>query len=393
MFFAIQISSMNQGSYILSQVFDLINRYDFDKCVRNHNGNYRVKTFSCWQQFIVMSFAQLSYRESLRDIEFCLAGMQSKLYHCGLTIKIARSTLAKANENRTWKIYADFAQVLINTAVPLHKGENNLAKELKTIVYAFDSTIIDLCAELFPWAKYRSTINAIKVHVLLNIDGSIPEFVSITEGRKQDVKLLDEINYVSGCFYLIDKAYMDFRRLYKIELQKAFFVTRAKENLAYSVAAINKINKNTGVKKDELIKLKWHHGKRKYPVIFRRIEYLDAITKKELTFITNHLTIEAVTVARLYKERWKVELFFKWIKQNLKIKRFYGNSENAVKTQIWIAVCDYLLIAILRKQLKIDASLNQILQILSISLFEKCPIKELFIKEQDNFVSNQINLF
>ncbi len=258
-----------------------------------------------------MSFAQLSYRESLRDIEFCLAVMQSKLYHCGVKIKIARSTLAKANENRTWKIYADFAQVLINTAVPLHKGENNLAKELKTIVYAFDSTIIDLCAELFPWAKYRSTINAIKVHVLLNIDGSIPEFVSITEGRKQDVKLLDEIPYVSGCFYLIDKAYMDFRRLHKIELQKAFFVTRAKENLAYSVAAINKINKNTGVKKDELIKLKWHHGKRKYPVVFRRIEYLDSITKKELTFITNHLAIEAVTIARLYKERWKVELFFK----------------------------------------------------------------------------------
>ncbi len=384
---------MTQGSYVLSQIFDFINRYDFDKCVKNHNGNYRVKTLSCWQQFIVMSFAQLSYRESLRDIEFCLAGMQSKLYRCGIKNKIARSTLAKANENRSWKMYADFAQVLIKKAVILHKGENNLAAELNTIVYAFDSTIIDLCAALFPWAKYRSTTNAIKVHVLLNIDGSIPEFVSITEGRRQDVKLLDDITYASGCFYLIDKAYIDFRRFYKMELQKAFFVTRAKENLAYSVAVINKVNKRQGIKKDELIKLKWHHGKRKYPVVFRRIEYYDELTKKDFTFITNHLTIEAVTIARLYKERWKVELFFKWIKQNLKIKRFYGNSENAVKTQIWIAVCDYLLIAILRKHLKIDASLNQILQILSISLFEKCNIKELFIKEELNIMTNQISLF
>jgi len=290
-------------------------------------------------------------------------------------------------------MYAEFAQVLIQKAVPLHKGENNLAAELNTIVYAFDSTIIDLCAALFPWAKYRSTTNALKIHVLLNIDGSIPEFVSVTEGKKQDVKLLDDITYTSGCFYLIDKAYIDFRRFYKMELQKAFFVTRAKENLAYSVEVINKVNKDQGIKKDELIKLKWHHGKRKYPVVFRRIEYYDALTKKDFTFITNHLTIEAVTIAKLYKERWKVELFFKWIKQNLKIKRFYGNSENAVKTQIWIAVCNYLLIAILRKQLKIDASLNQILQILSISLFEKCNIKELFTKEEANIVSTQIALF
>ena len=302
---------MYQGSYVFSQVLDLINRYDFDKCVSNHRGNHRVKTFSCWQQFMVMSFAQLSYRESLRDIEFCLAAMQSKLYHCGIKNKVARNTLAKANEKRPWKIYAEFAQVLINTAVPLYKGESHLATELKTIVYAFDSTIIDLCANLFPWAKFRSTVNAIKVHVLLNIDGSIPEFVSITEANRQDVKLLDEITYASGCFYLIDKAYMDFRRLYKMELAKAFFVTRAKENLAYCVTTTNKINKSEGIKRDELIRLKWHHGKRKYPIVFRRIQYHDPLTKKDLTFITNHLTIEPLTVARLYKERWKVELFFK----------------------------------------------------------------------------------
>lgn len=384
---------MNQGSYVLAQVFEIINRYEFDKCVNTYNGNYQVKIFKCWEQFIVMSFAQLSYRESLRDIEFCLKAMQPKLYHCGLKTKVARSTLAKTNENRPWEIYADLAVTLMAKTVPLYKGENSLAKELKTIVYAFDSTIIDLCATLFPWAKFRSTTNAIKVHVLLNIDGSIPEFVRITKANKQDVNLLDELTYTSGCFYLVDKAYIDFKRLYKMELQKAFFVTRAKENLAYSVEKINKVHEDTGVKKDELIVMKWHHGKRKYPVVFRRIEYVDAITKKELTFITNHLTIDAVNIARLYKERWKVELFFKWIKQNLKIKRFYGTSENAVKTQIWIAVCDYLLIAMLKKHLKIDASFNQILQVLSISLFEKCSIKELFIKEETKVVSNQGVLF
>ena len=384
---------MNQGCYVLAQVFEIINRYEFDKCVITHNGNYQVKIFKCWEQFIVMSFAQLSYRESLRDIEFCLKAMQPKLYHCGLKTKVARSTLAKTNENRPWEIYADLAVTLMAKTVPLYKGENSLAKELKTIVYAFDSTIIDLCATLFPWAKFRSTTNAIKVHVLLNIDGSIPEFVRITKANKQDVNLLDELTYTSGCFYLVDKAYIDFKRLYKMELQKAFFVTRAKENLAYSVEKINKVHEDTGVKKDEFIVMKWQHGKRKYPVAFRRIEYVDAITKKELTFITNHLTIDAVNIARLYKERWKVELFFKWIKQNLKIKRFYGTSENAVKTQIWIAVCDYLLIAMLKKHLKIDASFNQILQVLSISLFEKCSIKELFIKEETKVVSNQGVLF
>lgn len=384
---------MNQGCYVLAQVFEIINRYEFDKCVITYNGNYQVKIFKCWEQFIVMSFAQLSYRESLRDIEFCLKAMQPKLYHCGLKTKVARSTLAKTNENRPWEIYADLAVTLMAKTVPLYKGENSLAKELKTIVYAFDSTIIDLCATLFPWAKFRSTTNAIKVHVLLNIDGSIPEFVRITKANKQDVNLLDELTYTSGCFYLVDKAYIDFKRLYKMELQKAFFVTRAKENLAYSVEKINKVHEDTGVKKDELIVMKWQHGKRKYPVAFRRIEYVDAITKKELTFITNHLTIDAVNIARLYKERWKVELFFKWIKQNLKIKRFYGTSENAVKTQIWIAVCDYLLIAMLKKHLKIDASFNQILQVLSISLFEKCSIKELFTKEETKVVSNQGVLF
>ena len=384
---------MFNGSYVLSQVFDLLNRFEFDKCVSKHQGNYRVKTFSCWEQFIVMTFAQLSFRESLRDIEFCLAGMKTKMYHCGIKSTVARSTLAKANENRSWKIYEDFGQSLIKIALPMHKGDNKLSEELKSIIYAFDSTTIDLCMELFPWAKFRQTKSAVKVHVLLNINGSIPEFISITDGKKQDVNLLDAVAYTSGCFYLVDKAYVDFKRLYKIELLKAFFVTRAKDNMAYIVKHAQKVNGQDGIKKDELIELKWHHGKRKYPIVFRRVEYIDPFTKLELNFLTNHLTIEAIMVARLYKERWNVELFFKWIKQNLKIKRFYGNTENAVKTQIWIAVCTYLLVAILRKQLKIEASLNQILQILSISLFEKCAIKELFENEEAKIVSNQSTLF
>lgn len=384
---------MFNGSYVLSQVFDLLNRFEFDKCVSRHQGNYRVKSFSCWEQFIVMTFAQLSFRESLRDIEFCLAGMKTKMYHCGIKSTVARSTLAKANENRSWKIYEDFGQSLIKIALPMHKGDNKLSEELKSIIYAFDSTTIDLCMELFPWAKFRQTKSAVKVHVLLNINGSIPEFISITDGKKQDVNLLDAITYSSGCFYLVDKAYVDFKRLYKIELLKAFFVTRAKDNMAYIVKHAQKVNGQDGIKKDELIELKWHHGKRKYPIVFRRVEYIDPLTKLELNFLTNHLTIEAIMVARLYKERWNVELFFKWIKQKLKIKRFYGNTENAVKTQIWIAVCTYLLVAILRKQLKIEASLNQILQILSISLFEKCAIKDLFENEEAKIVSNQSTLF
>lgn len=384
---------MFQGKYVLSQVFEVLNRFDFDKCVSRHQGNYRIKTFSCWEQFIVMTFAQLSYRESLRDIEFCLEGMKTKMYHCGIKGTIARSTLAKANENRSWKIYEDFGKCLIKVALPMHKGDNKLSAELQSIIYAFDSTTIDLCMELFPWAKFRQTKSAVKVHVLLNINGSIPEFISITDGKKQDVNLLDAITYTSGCFYLVDKAYVDFKRLYKIELQKAFFVTRAKDNMAYVVKDAQKINGQDGIRKDEMIELKWHHGKRKYPIVFRRIEYTDPLTKLDLNFLTNNLTIEAITVAQLYKERWNVELFFKWMKQNLKIKRFYGNSENAVKTQIWIAVCTYLLVAILKKQLKIEASLNQMMQILSISLFEKCAIKELFENEETKIVSNQPTLF
>jgi transposase len=325
-----------------------------------------------------MSFAQFSFRESLRDIECCLSSVQRKLYHCGIKSEVARSTLSKANENRSWRIYADFSDGLIKIAVPLYKGENKLAKELKSIIYAFDSTTIGLCMSLFPWAIYGSKRNAIKIHVLLNVDGYIPEFISVTTGNRQDMLMMDAITYTAGCFYVIDKAYVDYQRLYRIELNKAFFVTRAKSNMSYDIKERKSTEGQQGVIKDELIRMKRWHTRRWYPAYIRRIEYKDEITGLYLIFLTNNLQLDAAIIAKLYKERWKVELFFKWIKQNLRIKKFYGTSENAVKTQIWIAVCDYLLIAILKKRLKLEISLNQIMQILSVSLFEKCNIKELF---------------
>ncbi len=385
---------MNQEKYVLAQIFEMVNRYEFNRCIDKYNGNYRVKSFSCWEQFVVMSFAQFSFRESLRDIECCLGCMQKKLYRCGIRSEIARSTLAKANKNRNWQMYADYCKVLMKAALPLYKGENALAAELKSAVYAFDSTTIDLCMTLFGWATFRTNNRAVKIHVLINTDGSIPVFVSVTTAHVQDVLLLDSIIYNSGCYYLIDKAYVDFKRLYKIELSKAFFVTRAKENMAYVVTIQNNIEGQAGVSKDELVTLQRWHTRKKYPVAIRRIEYHDTLTDLHFVFITNNMLLDATVIARLYKERWRVELFFKWIKQNLRIKKFYGTSENAVKTQIWIAVCDYLLIAILKKQLKTPLSLNQILQVLSVSLFEKCSIKDLLQKQQQTkHVSKQYELF
>ena len=387
---------MNNGKYVFAQIFDLVSSFDFDRCVKLYKGDYRIKTFSCWEQFLIMSFAQFSYRESLRDIESCLISVQMKLYHCGIRSGIAKSTIADANERRNYRIYADFAQGLMKTALPLYKGENALSKELGSIVYAFDSTTIDLCLNLFPWATFRKTKSAVKMHVLLNIDGSIPEFVSITKGNVQDVRMLDNISFRSGCFYLVDKAYMDFERLYRIEKSKAFFVTRAKENMSYSIERENAINDSASVLKDELVKLKRWHTRRWYPVGIRRIEYIDSATELKLTFLTNNMDLPAEIIARLYKERWRVELFFKWIKQNLRIKKFYGYSDNAVKTQLWIAVCDYLLIAILKKNLKLQMTFNQMLQILSINLFEKEDIRYLFKTtkgEETKVISNQGTLF
>ena len=340
-----------------------------------------------------MSFAQLSFRESLRDIEHCLSSVQHKLYHCGIRSHVARNTLAKANETRSWNIYAGMAEQLMKIAIPLYKGDNRLSKELQTTIYAFDSTTIDLCLKLFPWATFSSTRKAIKVHVLINVDGYIPEFIQVTTANKQDVILMDDLQYRPGCFYLMDKAYVDFDRLYRINCSKAYFVTRAKENMSYIVKESRHVKPTSGIIKDEIISLQRWHTKRWYPENLRRIEYADHATGNFLVFITNHLLLEADTIALLYKERWKVELFFKWIKQNLRIKKFYGNSENAVKTQIWIAVCNYLQVAILKKHLQVPLPLSQMLQIISLSLFDKCPLETLFTKQETTFISNQASLF
>lgn len=306
---------------------------------------------------------------------------------------MSKSTLADANKERNWRIYADYAQILIAEALPLYKGENEICKELQSLVYAFDSTTIDLCLELFPWAKFRPTKGAVKMHVMLNIDGSIPEFISITNGSVHDVKILDEVEYKPGAYYLVDRAYVSYKRLFRIEKEKAFFVTRPKGNMRYEVLKIRKPSVQNGIIKDELVQSTGFYALKGYPAPMRRIEYIDPETGAKLEFLTNALKVKSITIARLYKERWKVELFFKWIKQNLRIKKFYGNNENAVKVQIWIAVCDYLIIAILKKKLKINASMNQILQVLSISLFEKATMKNLFENENTNIISNQQSLF
>jgi hypothetical protein len=381
------------GKFIFSQLFEIITSYEFDKCVNKYKGNHRVKNFRCWEQFLVMSFAQLSFRESLRDIEHCLSSIQTKLYHCGIKSEIARSTLADANENRSWRIYADVAKVLMKLVVPMYKGDNQLAKELGSIIYAFDSTTISLCLSLFPWAVYSKKRKALKVHVLLNTDGAIPEFVHITNANRQDMLLMDELHYKAGCFYVLDKAYVHYRRLYKIELCKAFFVTRGKANMSYVVKKSSSVNRDKGVVKDQLIVMKRWHTRRWYPTLIRRIEYRDADTGKRFVFLTNNLLLDAVMIASVYKERWKVELFFKWIKQHLRIKKFFGNSENAVKTQIWIAVCNYLQIAFLKKRFDIPLSLGQIMQVLSINLFEKCEMKNLLFDENTKTISSQPLLF
>jgi hypothetical protein len=384
---------MNQGKYIFAQLFEIVYWYDFDLCVKRYYGDSRVKSFSCWEQFLVMSFAQFSYRESLRDIEYCLESIGSKLYHCGIKTRVTRSTLADANKERNWRIYADYARILIAEALPLYKGDNEICKELKSLVYAFDSTTIDLCLELFQWAKFRPTKGAVKMHVLLNIDGSIPEFISITDGSVHDVKILDELAYKPGAYYLVDRAYVSYKRLYRIEKEKAFFVTRPKGNMRYEVLKTKNPSVRNGIIKDELVQSTGFYAFKGYPAAIRRIEYVDRETGAKLEFLTNALKVKSTIIARLYKERWNVELFFRWIKQNLRIKKFYGNNENAVKVQIWIAVCDYLIIAILKKELQLKPSMNQILQILSISLFEKIPIKNLFEKENTKNISNQQSLF
>jgi hypothetical protein len=375
---------------------DHLPRYEFQKCVDRYHGEYQQKSFSCWDQFLAMAFAQFTYRESLRDIEACLRSMSGKLYHMGFRGKVARSTLADANENRDWRIFADFAQVLIGIARPLY-AHDLIGAELDQSLYALDSTTIDLCLSLFPWAKFRKHKSAVKMHTLLDLHGNIPTFIGITDGKVHDVNILDEILPEAGAFYVMDRGYVDFARLYIFTLSAAFFVVRTKSNVVLQRRYSRPVDKSTGVRSDHTVILTAIDSAKAYPEQLRRITYFDVATRKRFKFLTNNFTLPALTIARIYKCRWQVELFFKWIKQHLRIKAFYGTSENAVKTQIWIAVSVYVLVAIVRKRLGLEASLYQILQILSVTLFEKTPILQAFQApdSQDDLPvsANQLILF
>ena len=364
---------MNLGQTVFSQLMEHLPHKEFQKCAARYSGDYNFKSFSCWNQFLAMAFAQLTYRESLRDIEACLRSLQSKLYHMGFRSKVSRSTLADANELRDWRIYADFAQVLIRIARPLY-AEDPLGVELDQNLYALDSTTIDLCLSLFPWAKFRKHKAAVKMHTLLDLHGNIPTFIRITDGKVHDVNILDEILPEAGAFYVMDRGYVDFERLYVFTLSAAFFVVRTKSNVLIQRRYSHPVDKTTGVRSDHTVILTAINSVKAYPDQLRRVSYLDVKTRRRFKFLTNNFTLPAVTIALIYKSRWQVELFFKWIKQHLRLKAFYGTSENAVKTQIWIAVSVYVLVAIVRKRLALEASLYQILQILSVTLFEKTPI-------------------
>jgi Domain of unknown function (DUF4372)/Transposase DDE domain len=369
---------MNSGQSLFAQLMDHLPTHEFRKCVQRYSGNHRVRSFSCWDQFLCMAFAQLTYREGLRDIVACLRSQERRLYHLGIRGRVARSTLADANETRDWHIYSDFAQVLIQEARRLYAGEE-LGIDLANTVYALDSTTIDLCLTLFPWAHLRLEQSAVKVHTLLDLRGQIPTFVRITPARVHDVNILDLLTPEAGAFYVMDRGYLDFARLHRWTLHGAFFVTRARKKFRYRRLASHTVDKSSGVQCDQTITLASFYPAQGYPDRLRRIRYWDAEHSKRLVFLTNNFALPALTIAELYRRRWHVELFFKWIKQHLRIKAFFGTSENAVKTQVWIAVCSYLLVAILRKRLGVSASLYTMLQILSVSLFEKTPIKQAFL--------------
>ena len=387
---------MHKSKTVFSQLMNFLPLFEFRRCVNRYRGNHKVISFSCYDQFLCMAFAQLTYRESLRDIETCLRSRQNKLYHMGIRGKISRSTLADANENRDWRIYADFAQVLIHHARKLYTDED-FGVELAETVYALDSTTIDLCLSLFPWANFRKTKGAIKLHTLLDLRGNIPVFIEITHGRFHDVNILDELIPEPGSFYLMNRGYLDFARLYTFHSSRAFFITRAKSNFKFRRLYSYPVDKSTGLKCDQTVVLTGFYSAKDYPDKLRRVRYFDQETENDFVFLTNNFMIKALTVAELYKCRWKVELFFKWIKQHLRIKSFFGLTENAVKTQIWIAISVYVLIAIVRKRLNLAMSLYTFLQILSVTVFEKVDILQLVTEShykiyEDGF-SNQLELF
>ncbi len=387
---------MNTGRTIFSQLMDHLPLNDFRRCVQKYHGNYKVKSFSCLDQFLCMAFAQLTYRESLRDIEACLRAQHSKLYHMGIRGKVSRNTLSNANMQRDWRLYADFAQTLIATARSLYLNDD-FGVELSQTTYALDATVIDLCLATFPWAHFRKNKGAIKLHTLLDLRGSIPTFIHISSGKFHEVNSLDLLPIEPGALYIMDRGYVDFARLYRIHLCRAFFVIRQKTNMNAKRVESFKVDKKTGLRCDQRVRLTGFYTSQDYPEVFRRIKYFDKKENKILTFLTNNMELPALTIAELYRCRWQVELFFKWIKQHLRIKAFYGTSENAVKTQVWIAISVYVLVAIVKKRLGLDLSLYTILQVLSISLFEKMPIAQAFAGDMDemskNDSINQLNLF
>jgi Domain of unknown function (DUF4372)/Transposase DDE domain len=387
---------MNLGRTVFAQLVEYLPHKEFQKCVARYRGDYYLKSFSCWDQFLAMAFAQLTYRESLRDIEACLHSVHGKLYHMGFRGRAARSTLAGANEARDWRIYADFAQVLIGIARPLY-AHDPIGVDLDQSLYALDSTTIDLCLSLFPWARFRQHKAAVKMHTLLDLHGNIPTFIRITEGKVHDVNILDEILPEAGDFYVMDRGYIDFERLFVFTLCSAFFVVRTKENILLQRRYSRPVDRTSGLRSDHTVILTEIASAKAYPDPLRRVTYFDAETNQRLKFLTNNFVLPALTIAQIYKCRWQVELFFKWIKQHLRIKAFYGTSENAVKTQIWVAVSIYVLVAIVRKRLALESSLYQILQILSVTLFEKVPILQAFEASdyQDDLLPdrNQLILF
>ena len=387
---------MNSGKTVFKQLLQFLPRHEFNKSVARYNGHYKVRKFTCYDQFLCLAYAQISGREGLRDIETCLNSHGEKLYHIGFRGKVSRSTLADANETRDYRIFQDFGYVLIGMAQELYKDED-LAVDLKQPLFAFDSTTIDLCLSLFPWAEFRETKAAVKMHTLLDLRGSIPSFVAVTTGKVSDVKVLDDLPIKADSIVTMDRGYIDFKRLYTLHQKGVFFVVRAKDNLKYRRLYSRKVDKIEGLRADQTIVLTTKKSREGYPEHLRRISYVDKEKNKRFVFLTNHFGITAKTVADIYKQRWQVELFFKWIKQHLRIKSFYGTSPNAVKSQIWVALSVYLLAAIVKKQLKVPSSLYTFLQIVEVNLFEKKPIFQVVAdalkQESDTDICNQLNLF
>ncbi len=369
---------MNIGRSLLTQIVTYLPKYQFDKIIEKYNGNYKAQSFSCWEQYVCMVFAQLTYRESLRDIESCLEAFGSKLYHCGIKSSVPKSTLGYWNEKTDWRVFAEYSNYLIQYARNIYLGDNEFLEELDGTVYAFDSTTIDLSLTLFPWAKFRKAKAAIKAHTLIDLQGNIPSWIFLSEGSVHDVNALDHLPIEAGAYYVMDKGYVDFKRLHRLHNESATWITRSKDNMKFKRQYSAPTNRENGIICDQTIKLTGFYSTKKYPDKIRRIKFKDKDTKIAYEFITNNFEIDSMLVCKLYKQRWQVELFFKWIKQNLRIKAFYGTSRNAVYTQIWIAVSVYVLIAIIKKELHSPYSLNKILQILSVGIFEKMPINQAF---------------